>query len=1241
MILKTVIKSGLIDGVVVMLKKVGYIGFAIVLSLVAVSLFMAFSEVQSTYATELIKTQAASDKSISSVVISSVKRTNEETEFSRFTRSMHFAPTFSMQPSRAYTWTGPRGVSSTGNEQIGPQRPAADDIVSVIVQMEQPPTLVYNAAQSIDLHEPLASRQVENIQRYTNALKQSHQGVVLFAHNQGIPLKMQREYVRAFNGFAGEIRWGDWKKISTLPGVAAVFLNEQVNGVLQESVPLIRADQVWADLGVNGAGIVVGMVDSGIDYTHPDLGGCLGSGCKIIGGYDFVNNDADPWDDNGHGTHTAGIVAADGITTTGVAPGASLMALKVLNADNWGSWDDILAALDYAVDPDGDPGTDDAPDLLSMSIGGGTGNPDDPIAQAVDNVVASGIPCIIAAGNAGPNYNTMQTPGGSRLAITVGGSSKQDDMYWYSSRGHISQDYIKPDIIAPGVSVCSTIPGSSYDCWNGTSMATPHVAGVVALLRQLHPSWGPSEIKGAMMGSAVDLGFDAFSQGAGRVDAYAAALALGGFTPPSLHLGAVDIYDGIWTSTTTLPLTNLYSQPLTYALSVNGLTFTEGVTATVFPSEITLSPGEMQSVTLQIAVNASVVPNVSDPPYVYEGDVLAQTDLGVVYAPFVFAKGAQLIINYQDDPWMVKIHNRASVSYDLPWNPGAQVSLFVQPDTYDIMTVFDDGVTVVVQEGIVVTRTTEITLSHADAPHTVNFQPLDEKGDVLPGRDWWRVIRFRDTNLWTGAGWSLSIPGYYSDLSSDYRIEWVDMSYTLPLTQSTQYFIKEHLIGLTQSITLSNNPADLYPVHITHHLPPTQTVLHQASMAIQMSQPTDWWLMYSPYHTVPLVPPFTQTLYFEPAGTYPYVFGYNSLLGFQNASWTWGEELFSTPFLRAGENSLQGFRYGVVTPTVTSVAGRWETGLTPAWWNGRFDNSGDNIHVAPATGWDYYLFFDQYDNVSPDYNYPFTLTRTGGPVSAGAFTWDMRDVAVSPDIYTLTVTHPSAYFLAERPVTPEVVTVFDTRLSDPNPPYLTAFRLLVDNIPTNTLTYGEVGYIEATIVDNVAIADVSVSWQPLSGGVWQTMPIWSTGEQWRATLPDDLVAGDYALRLTVIDTSDNTLIYTVAPGWRVVGMPTAQVSTFTAEPNVGYNPLTVHFTATTPGPVMTYTWDFGDGSTADTITPTHTYIIPGQYTVTLTIAGPGWSGTRVKPAYITVNPVQAEFVDEYKIFLPIIINSRD
>jgi hypothetical protein len=138
---------------------------------------------------------------------------------------------------------------------------------------------------------------------------------------------VKREYHRVFNGIAARVRGETIQAIRNLPDVERVWQDGEVRALLSDSVPLIQADRVHQELGFTGRGVVVAIVDTGIDYSHPDLGGCLGPGCKVAGGYDFVNNDSDPMDDNGHGTHMAGIVAAKG-GITGVAPDATLLATR-------------------------------------------------------------------------------------------------------------------------------------------------------------------------------------------------------------------------------------------------------------------------------------------------------------------------------------------------------------------------------------------------------------------------------------------------------------------------------------------------------------------------------------------------------------------------------------------------------------------------------------------------------------------------------------------------------------------------------------------------------------------------------------------------------------------------------------------------------------------------------------------------------------------------------------------------
>jgi len=349
------------------------------------------------------------------------------------------------------------------------------------------------------------------------------------------PAPFEHDYRRIFNGVATEISISEVAHVRSLPYVKEVFEDTPVKVTLNDSIPLIGADQVWGQVGATGTSVRIAVIDTGVDYTHPDLGGCLGPGCKVVGGYDFSNGDPDPMDDHGHGTHVAGIAAADG-AVKGVAPGAQVLAYKSLNAGGFGSSSDIIAALEAAVDPDGNPATDDGADVINLSLGG-FGDPDDPLSQAVDNAVDAGAVVVAAAGNSGPDGRTVASPGTARKAITVGATDKNDAVASFSSRGPVvwpNGALIKPDVVAPGVSICSSRWDSAWagqECvdqehvtLSGTSMATPHVAGAAALLLDAHPDWTPEEVKMALRSTALDVGYDINTQGYGRLRALPAAL---------------------------------------------------------------------------------------------------------------------------------------------------------------------------------------------------------------------------------------------------------------------------------------------------------------------------------------------------------------------------------------------------------------------------------------------------------------------------------------------------------------------------------------------------------------------------------------------------------------------------------------------------------------------------------------------------------------------------------------------
>jgi len=363
-------------------------------------------------------------------------------------------------------------------------------------------------------------------------------------------VKVMQEYTKTFNGFALNISTNEIEKLKKSKYVKRVYPNVQVNALLMDSVPLINADDVWkldsegnncATSGkdcLTGKGVTIAIIDTGVDYTHPDLGGCLGINCKVVGGYDFVNSDNDPMDDQGHGTHVASTAVGKnyGNGLNGVAPDAKIYAYKVLSNSGRGyeSW--IISGIEKAVDPNSDGDFSDHVNIISMSLGG-SGNPDDPMSRAIDNAVDAGVVAVIAAGNSGPNEQTIASPGTARKAITIGASNKTNSIASFSSRGPViwtdeitgqEKAIIKPDIVTPGVDICAVQYDSAWNdkkCYDdkhisisGTSMATPHVAGAVALIKQVHPDWTPEEIKSALKVTAIDIRESITTQGNGRID---------------------------------------------------------------------------------------------------------------------------------------------------------------------------------------------------------------------------------------------------------------------------------------------------------------------------------------------------------------------------------------------------------------------------------------------------------------------------------------------------------------------------------------------------------------------------------------------------------------------------------------------------------------------------------------------------------------------------------------------------
>jgi len=346
-------------------------------------------------------------------------------------------------------------------------------------------------------------------------------------------LNILDEFKNTFNGITVNITPEEADQLRSLEGIKSITPNYQADISTLESIPLIGADSVW-DLGLTGEGTKIAIIDTGIDHNHPDMGGCFGPGCKVLGGYDFVNNDASPMDDHGHGTHCAGIAAGDG-ALKGVAPNADLYAYKVLNSGGSGYWSWIIAGIEAATDPNDDGDFSDKVDVISMSLGGGSScTSTDALMVSLDNAIAAGSVVVIAAGNNGAPQS-ISSPGCHEPVITVGATDKSDNMAYFSSRGPAIEDgqqIQKPDLVAPGVNICAAQWDSAWQsnqCYDtehtaisGTSMATPHVAGVAALLKEADPDVTNQDVKSILQDTAIDLGLHPYDQGSGRLDALAA-----------------------------------------------------------------------------------------------------------------------------------------------------------------------------------------------------------------------------------------------------------------------------------------------------------------------------------------------------------------------------------------------------------------------------------------------------------------------------------------------------------------------------------------------------------------------------------------------------------------------------------------------------------------------------------------------------------------------------------------------
>ncbi|CAH1059853.1 Serine protease AprX [Paenibacillus pseudetheri] len=347
-----------------------------------------------------------------------------------------------------------------------------------------------------------------------------------------------KHHLPILNSVSSRVSMKCLKQMCSWHGIDKIYVDGIKKTSLYIATPSIGSTSVQKKQGLTGKGINIAILDTGV-YRHPDL---IQPCNRIVAFKDFINHRKLPYDDNGHGTHIAGDAAGNGWMSKGKykspAPEAGIVGVKVLDKNGDGYDSTIIKGIEWCIANRKRLKLR----ILSMSLGGTVNSPcaDDPLCQAVEKAIKAGLTVVIAAGNSGPGRRTIESPGISPSAITVGAvddrrtlTQKDDRITSYSSRGPAPGWRKKPDLVAPGETIISLraphskldreLPylriAKNYFVLSGTSVSTPIVSGVIAQLLQRNPSLTPKQVKSILKKNTFSLKLHPNTAGSGEINA--------------------------------------------------------------------------------------------------------------------------------------------------------------------------------------------------------------------------------------------------------------------------------------------------------------------------------------------------------------------------------------------------------------------------------------------------------------------------------------------------------------------------------------------------------------------------------------------------------------------------------------------------------------------------------------------------------------------------------------------------
>jgi len=592
----------------------------------------------------------------------------------------------------------------------------------------------------------------------------------------------------------------------------------------------------------NFDGPIIAIIDTGIDYRHPDLGGCLGVECKVIGGYDFVDMDNDPLDGHGHGTHVAGIAAGTGLSN-GVMQTARLLAYRTLNSYGSGTASNVIAAIEQAVI--------DGAQVINLSLGSSDGTPSHPLSLAVNNAVQMGVIVVASAGNSGPTAGTIGTPGNAELAITVGALHSDSSIAGFSSRGPVSGTYdLKPDIAAPGVDILSAKLGGGHHRLSGTSMAAPYVAGLVAKLIAIDPLAPPMSWRSRVIQSATtsenliwDVGY-----GIARNNDTTSQI---GTHPVAFNLtGTVDMTTvGFTTHVDTIRIFNRSDIANEIHIQSRPSPFT-----TIQPvlTSALIQPESYLDIPIIFTYDYSTLPYAVELPPVYVGyvDILSADDtLNVAVG---LAKASVLQLEFDSPPDLVLIHNQKG-DYLIRSQTGRFLNVELAKDVYDIIAIRDGDATKWILENIQVDGKVNITVDEEYASNTLQFDLFDADGARLGACGFSKeMIRFNESKLTLEYQYHQSCP-IQPDLIPTFKVSDISTAYSYEVThiaygEHTDFEYMRYPFafydGINESNTLVGGKSAFIPIRWKYEVPPQTDELSfirfYESVSGNRYQPPSW-----------------------------------------------------------------------------------------------------------------------------------------------------------------------------------------------------------------------------------------------------------------------------------------------------------------------------------------------------------------------------------------------------------------